>query len=247
MLKNIILVLIFLSFFEGHAQKEFYELRVYELSFGKPAEILHTYLEKALLPALNRQQINHIGVFEEVGDPMPRKIFLLIPHSDASSFHQSKTLLEQDAEYHRIAQEYDQTPQEEFPFGRYTSSLHVAFDGLPKLVKPPAGSSIFELRTYESYNEDALRRKVKMFNDSEFKIFDEVGLHSVFFGERVSGPEMPCLTYMLAFKDMQERDANWAKFGPHPEWQRIIKLQEYANTVSNISRVFLKPLSYSQL
>ena len=55
---------------------------------------------------------------------------------------------------------------------------------------------------------------------------------------------MPCLTYMIAFKDMQERDANWEKFGPHPEWQRIVGLSEYENTVSNIYRVFLKPLSF---
>ena len=52
---------------------------------------------------------------------------------------------------------------------------------------------------------------------------------------------------MLAFKDMKERDDNWGKFGPHPEWQRISKLSEYENSVSNISRVFLKPLAFSQL
>ena len=42
-------------------------------------------------------------------------------------------------------------------------------------------------------------------------------------------------------------DANWKKFSAHPEWKRIVGLPEYANTVSNIHRVFLKPLKYSQL
>jgi len=58
---------------------------------------------------------------------------------------------------------------------------------------------------------------------------------------------MPCLTYLLAFKDKEEREQAWSKFGPHPEWQRIIKLEEYANAMNSITRIFLKPLAYSQI
>jgi len=86
-----------------------------------------------------------------------------------------------------------------------------------------------------------------MFNESEFVIFKDVGLHTVFFGANISGIQMPCLTYLLAFKDKDEHKVAWSKFLSHPEWQRIIKLEEYANAMSNISRVFLKPLVYSQL
>ena len=86
-----------------------------------------------------------------------------------------------------------------------------------------------------------------MFNDSEFAIFDDVGLNTVFFGANISGNQMPCLTYLLAFKDKEEHQQAWSKFGPHPEWQRIIKLEEYKNVMNDISRVFLKPLAYSQL
>ena len=96
-------------------------------------------------------------------------------------------------------------------------------------------------------NEDALRRKVKMFNDHEFAIFEEVGLPMVFFGDNIAGSQMPCLTYLLGFKDQKAHEEAWARFGPHPEWQRILKLEEYANTVSEIYRVFLNPLPYSQL
>jgi len=139
------------------------------------------------------------------------------------------------------------TLPQDFPFLRYETSLFMAFDGLPKMIKPSEELTVFELRTYEGYNEDALNRKIKMFNESEFKIFEDVGLHSVFFGEKIAGPQMPCLTYMVAFRDMEERNANWEKFGPHPEWQRIVGMPEYENTVSNIYRVFLKPLSFSKL
>jgi hypothetical protein len=86
-----------------------------------------------------------------------------------------------------------------------------------------------------------------MFNDGELTIFEDTGLHSVFFGSQVSGPLMPVLTYMLSFKDMKERDENWKKFSVQSEWKLISILPEYANTVSDIKRIFLKPLSYSQL
>jgi hypothetical protein len=82
---------------------------------------------------------------------------------------------------------------------------------------------------------------------SEFGIFKDVGLNTVFFGANISGTQMPCLTYLLAFKDREAHEHAWSKFGPHPEWQRIIKLEEYANAMNNISRVFLKPFAYSQL
>ncbi|WP_297795740.1 NIPSNAP family protein [uncultured Eudoraea sp.] len=247
MFRNLIIGLILLSGTLGFAQKEIYELREYELKFGKPAQVLHDYLEKALIPALNRKGITNIGAFEEIGDAMPKKIYLLIAYENIEGYQEVIEYLKEDEVFKKASSSYSKTPQESFPVERYVTSLFTAFDGLPKLVKPSEGSMVFELRTYEAYNEDAYQRKVKMFNESEFTIFDEVGLHSVFFGEKIAGPQMPCLTYLLAFRDMAERDANWSKFGPHPEWQRIVKLPEYANTVSNIYRVFLRPISYSQL
>ena len=58
----------------------------------------------------------------------------------------------------------------------------------------------------------------------------------------IIGPYRPCLTYMINFKDMEEHDANWKKFGSHPDWKAMSGMDEYANTVSNIRKVFLKPL-----
>ncbi len=230
----------------SYGQKQLYELRVYDVTWGKDVSILHQYLENALIPALNRHEVGEIGAFEETSETLPQKLYLLIPYNSMDHYQQVLQQLKTDRELQEAARAYYEYAEADFPISGYTSSLLVAFEGLPALVKPAQGSQLFELRTYEAYNEDALRRKIKMFNESEFEIFDEVGLHSVFFGEQISGPEMPCLVYMLAFRDMEERNANWAKFFAHPEWQRILELEEYAHTVSNISRVFLRPLSYSQ-
>ncbi|MCB0632866.1 MAG: NIPSNAP family protein, partial [Lewinella sp.] len=73
------------------------------------------------------------------------------------------------------------------------------------------------------------------------------GLHPVFFGQMISGPNMPALTYMIYFKDMEERDANWAKFIDHPDWKTMSSKEEYANSVSEIIRIFLTPLDISQV
>ncbi len=229
------------------AQREFYELRVYNMKFGNPASSLHNYLEKALLPALNSQGVKNIGAFEEWSQDNPSKIYLLIPFESMASYEKVTRAINLDMAFAENTIAYNSITQDKVPFSRYETSFFNAFSGIPQLVKPVAGSMVFELRTYEGYIEDAYQRKIKMFNESELQIFKETGLHSVMFGEKIAGPQMPCLTYMLAFKDLAERDASWKKFSDHPEWKRISKLSEYANTVSNIHRVFLKPMKYSQL
>jgi hypothetical protein len=247
-MKKISLLLILTFFtFTSFAQNEFCELRVYSMKRGGPASGLHNYLEKALMPALNREGVKNIGVFEEYGMSQPAKFYFLIPYASMSSYEAIHAKLKTDKTFISDSKEYNQLSQEAFPYDRVEVSHFRAFDGIPKLLKPASGSMLFELRTYESYSEDAARRKRKMFNDGEIEIFEKTGLHSVFFGEKLAGPQMPALTYMLAFKDMDERDANWAKFVAHPSWKIISGLEEYANSVSDIKRTFLKPLGYSQL
>ena len=228
-------------------KKEYYELRTYSIPFNGSEQALHDYLEDTLLPALNQYGVENIGVFEALGDPTPKQIVLLIPYKDISAYGDVIAALAADTNYLEKRKAYDAVPHNKRVYTRFSSSFYIAFDGLPQIVKPKEGSQLFELRTYEGYSEDAVRRKVKMFNEEEFSIFDATGLHSVFFGEQVSGPMMPALTYMLSFSSMEERDANWKKFIVHPEWKRVSGLEEYAHSVSDIKRTFLKPLSYSQL
>ena len=230
-----------------YGQKEYYELRTYSIPFNGSEQALHDYFEDALLPALNRSGVKNIGVFEALGEPTPKQLFLLIPYQDISTYAKVIATLDNDGEYLNKRKAYDAVPHNKRVYTRFSSSFYIAFDGLPQLVKPATGSQLFELRTYEGYSEDAVRRKVKMFNKEEFSIFEAAGLHSVFFGEQVSGPLMPALTYMLSFSSMEERNANWDKFRVHPEWKRVSGLAEYAHSVSDIKRTFLKPLSYSQL
>lgn len=229
------------------AQEQVYEFRTYELDFFKPAVLLHNYFEKALIPALNRQGVGNIGVFEEVSDPLPKKIYVLIPFDNIMTFQSYGDNLLKDEQYLKDAEPYLTADPNSMPYDRINTDLIRSSKRFPNLIKPADELNLFELRIYDSYNEDALRRKVKMFDDHEFDIFAEVGMSMVFFGANIAGDKMPALTYLLAFGDMKERDEEWAKFVAHPEWIRILGLEEYANAMNEITRVFLKPLAYSQL
>jgi hypothetical protein len=225
--------------------KEIYEWRVYTMRWGTGA--LDNYLSKALIPALNRQGIKNVGAFSEIGKSEPAKLYLLIPYTSLENYTKVNAELKKDQTYLDAAAEYNKIPVEQAAYSRFDSSLMIAFDGLPKMIIPKNEKRIFEVRTYEGYSEDAVARKIKMFNDEEFTIFNRVKLNPVFFGEVISGPNLPCLTYMITFKNMEERDQNWKGFGADPDWQRVSKDPQYANTVSRIYKTFLEPLPYSQI
>src|SRR5690606_19661967 len=197
------------------ADKEVYELRVYEMTMGS-ATVFDDYLSKALIPALNRNGVKHVGVFREIGKNEPAKMYVLIPYASMDAYGKSRSALATDKAYQSASESYNKL--EKPVFFRYQVRLMLAFDGLPSLVVPPKGERIFELRTYEGYSDDAVARKIRMFNSGEFEIFDETKLTPVFFGEVIAGDDLPCLQYMITFKNMEERDNNWKAFSAHPDW-----------------------------
>lgn len=229
------------------ATQQIYELRVYTLKRGGGLNRLNNYLSSALIPALNRYGCPAVGAFKEMADPEPTKIFLLIPYISMEHFGGVGEFLSEDEEYQKAENDYRMIPQENTVYTRFDTYLMRAFAVMPELEAPKKESRIFEMRTYEGYSEDAVRRKVKMFNEGELPIFLETGLHPVFFGHLLAGPAMPALTYMLHFKDMEERDANWDEFRTHPDWKALSSEEQYANSVSNIIRRFLLPLDFSQV
>lgn len=228
--------------------REYYELRVYELKGGGKQKVFENYFSQALIPALNNIGISKVGVFYEMGMPEPPKLYVLIPYQNIEQFATAAKKIEEQAVYKSNSTAYFESATPENPnFTRYESSLMLAFESIPQLKVPEQAERLFELRTYEGFDEDAVQRKIKMFNKEELPIFYKTGLHPVFFGEALIGDNLPQLTYMLAFKDMQERDQNWQKFIDDPEWKQVSGLSEYANTVSKIIRTFLKPTDYSQI
>ncbi len=227
----------------GHGRwadgNELYEFRTYELKFASNTTLLMSYLRDTLAPGLTDLGVNHFMLFEELGKSDPKKIHALISYPSADIYVQAQQLTSQPGFLERAAA-YNENDKP--IYARFTSMLLLAFDGMAQMLDPIDGANLYELRIYEGYDEDAVRRKIKMFDDEEIALFHKVGLHPLFFGDMIAGPYRPSLVYMLNFTDMAQRDANWKTFIQHPEWDAMKNKPIYANTVSNIRRIFLTPI-----
>jgi len=229
--------------------QEYYELRKYTLRTGPQLALTQNYFEHALIPALNRMGVASVGAFRlDIGPETPT-FFLLMPFASAEAPVTLESRLSSDEEYSRTAHAFLTAPAQSPAFVRAESSLLAAFSGWPKLTAPKASKRIFQLRTYESATIAAHQRKVQMFNEAEIGIFVKTGLTPVFFGDALIGPRMPSLTYMLTFADVAELNDHWHTFVTSPEWKQLSGRPELADAevVSNISNLYLSPLSCSQI
>lgn len=225
---------------------EYYEIRTYELVSKEKQGALEDYFQRALIPALKRNGAGAIGVFEDLEASDAPKCYLLITYPKLKTFTKLAAALAKDSVYQLASQDYNQIKKDDKIYHRVHTSLLEAFDSIPQMILPQ-GERILELRIYESYSEDSHRRKVMMFDDEELALFYKTGLHPVFFGKALIGPSLPNLTYMLTFKDKEERDANWKTFVGHPDWDAMKNKPIYADSVSKVTNFFLKPRPYSEV
>ncbi len=234
---------------ESTSGREYYELCQIAVENSEQRKGLDAFLKGALLPAANRIGLNPVGVFYPAEGLSP--VYFLLRHKTIESFASWMNDLASDSEFYSNGGEFINAPASAPAFKRMESSLMVAFSGMPHIETPVRSPGrVFQLRTYESPGHRAGLKKIEMFNDAgEIKIFREVGLNPVFFGQTLVGTKMPNLTYMLAFKSMDEQQAAWKRFGAHPEWKRLSKMPEYADKeiLCGITNLSLIPAEYSQI
>jgi len=232
-------------------KQEYYEFRVYKTDDINKKKMLDVYLEKALLPALDRMGIDRIGVFTNMDKPDDYSIYILIPYSTLELFASVNPKLLEDMEYQNAAKIYFAAPKDDPVFTRIQSKFYKAFERMPVMEIPEQTADnkprVFELRIYESHTEEKAALKVDMFNNGEMQVMQETELAPVFYGEALIGDDVPNLAYMLSASDRELHKAHWAKFGGHPEWKRMREMPKYKDTVSNITNFFLVPTVYSQI
>ena len=232
-------------------EQEFYELRAYRIDSVAKQKIISNYLERGLVPALNRMGIDRVGVFTLLDKKEDLSIHTIIPYPSLEAFAALHPRLEKDEEYLKATAEYYAQPMKAPAYSRIESWFMKAFAGMPVIELPAQSGAksprIFEVRIYESHSEDTARRKVAMFNDGEIQIMRDVKLAPVMYGEMLIGNNVPNLTYMLSADDMESHQSHWKAFSAHPEWDRMKKMAKYKGTVSKITNYFLAPTSYSQI
>ena len=225
---------------------EIYEWRTYTLN-GDGTE-LDKFYKDVLIPAYNRKGVT-IGAFKPLvaEEKEMRHVVFIYPNAEAYFMFQDGFW--NDTDFTKAAQPFFEAtaPRNSNLYSNYETYLSEAFNKIPNHRKPDNGRGLFEIRIYWSPNEEANKRKVKMFNVDEIDVFDKVGINSVLYGDIFAGPRMPALMYLTWYKDEATRTKAWDEFGKHPDWQRIRNLPEYSNTATGIKNVLLLPLPYSQL
>jgi len=233
-------------------QREFYQLKIYSFSTEEQVTKVDNYLKNAFMPAVKKQGIDKVGVFKSrpTETDTVQKTFVLMPFESLEQFQELDTKLLSDSTYTAAGTAYIDANYDNPPYDRIQSILLQAFPDMPQMETPdldsPRSERVYELRSYESATEKYYRNKVDMFNTGgEISLFDRLNFQAVFYGEVLSGANMPNLMYMTTHADMSARDKNWEAFVDSPEWKELIAMPKYKNNMSHIDMWFLYPTEYS--
>lgn len=209
------------------------------------------FISQRVAPAMKRAGSGPVGLFSiSTGEHSP-SLLVLTSYPSLAAYDDFLSALSGDAEFREAAASYYSEPT--LGFQRVESSLFRAFDSVPNIEVPPTEEGraprVFEMRIYESDNFMTLAKKVDMFNRGEVAAFRRSGMLPVFFGQAIVGPNMPNLTYMLAYDSMAHREETWRAFGQDPEWRklRVEPGLSDAEIVSNISNIYLRPAGGSDI
>jgi hypothetical protein len=232
-------------------KNQFFHLVYFYMRSGSQVDRTQQYLNTVFMPAAKRNGIGTAGFFSPVIGERSPFILSLVAYSSLASMETIRHGFLDDKEFVKGWDDYNNISSPAYV--RMESALLRAFDGMPAIDVPltdeKRSARVFEMRTYESVNEKASQRKIKMFEDGEIGIFRRLGMAPVFFGQTLVGQNLPNLTYMLAFDDLASRERLWRSFSADPEWQKL-RVQpglSDAEIVSNISNTVLRPLPFSPI
>ena len=235
------------------AQRQFYEVRKYQLRSGTGSKVVEEYIAQALIPALNRIDISPVGAFNlDLGSESPA-LYLLLPSKDPGALINCGARLLNDKDYLERADAFWNAPESSPTFVRIESSLMQAFEGWPELSLPPKepspGKRVFQLRTYESSSMRDHYRKIEMFHSGEFEIFRRTGFAEMFFADVLIGPRLPKLTYMVSVESLGKVDSSWEAFFNDPQWKKLASDPRFnfEHIVNNVSNLVLLRTPFSQI
>ena len=116
---------------------------------------------------------------------------------------------------------------------------------LPAFSRARTPSRVFEMRDYESHSEQKALAKMAMFDNGETQLMRDLGMNPMFFGQALSGPNLPHLRYITSGPDLSTHYANWSKFGPSEGWQKMKNDPRYKDSTSRNTSRMLTPKAYS--
>jgi hypothetical protein len=237
--------------------RQFIELRFYTARDAEKRDQLVEILDKAFIPALNRQGLRPVGVFVPIKreTPIEREakyalnVFVAIPHRTVETFVNVNARLLADRTYMRNAAPIFETTSSESIYTDCDTSFLQCFETAPALETIPLNPErVFEWRLYRSFNIERNAAKVHMFDHGgELPLFREIGLNPIFFGDMIAGKRMPAFEYIVGSPSLEALNESWRVFRDHPKWLAMRDLPEYADTATEIERIVLTPSPGSQI
>jgi hypothetical protein len=240
------------------AARQYYELRTYHFATVEKQSAFESFLKNAAIPAFNRAGVEPVGAFKALAKDNaqlkltadPLDLYLLLPHNALDSFLALAGKLAADAAYQEAGKSILTAPKSDPAFARYDTTLLLAMESAPRITAPPLEKSdtrLFELRTYQSPNEERAINKLAMFNAGEILVFTRAGMAGVFFGGALAGDNLPKLTYMVAHDSAENVKSHWSNFGKDPDWKKLSGNPSYKDNVSKIINTFIRPIPGSQI
>ena len=238
------------------AQKQSYiELRTYTCSSAEKRDALMGILDKALIPALNRQGATKVGVYTSSAqlnkgkEEYDKVLYTLSVYPTLEAFAASENKLLADKEYMQAIEGITSAPMKDPLYDSCRSVLLCTFKACPDVVQvAKSPDRIMQLRIYNSYNIERNARKISMFEDGgEIQLFRDAGMPPVFFGHALSGDWLPNLTYMLSFDSEEHQKKAWDKFINCEGWKKLKADPLYKDTANKITNIILKPSPNAQL
>lgn len=229
-----------------------FELRQYKLRNTKDSMAQRTqdFIGGAYVPALQKAGFGPVGAFASVIGQDSPFLLLVTQFANLAAWESRREKLSADSDLKKAREGWYGGGLQ---YTRMDVTLLKGFNSLPRIEVPAAlpdkKTRLFELRTYESNNDTTLQRKIRMFEEGEIALFRKMNIMPVFFGEAITGNNMPNLTYMVAYDDFAAREKAWTAFGGSPEWAKMRSEPGVsdAEIVSNISNSLLRPLPFSAL
>jgi hypothetical protein len=250
-----LLLLILPGFLSAQGKKEkgeYYQVIVYHFTSAEQQGLLDNYLKDAYLPALHRQGIKSVGVFNPISNDTAtdKRFYILLPLPNLQTVEMIENKLDKDAAYLSMGKAFMDAAYNKPAFTRKEVILLKSFPLAPSMIVPKLKSGptdrVYELRSYEGHSEKIFRNKVKMFNEGgEIDLFKRLNFNAVFYGSVIAGSRMPNLMYMTSFENMDDRNAHWKSFGGDPVWKELSSKPEYQNNVSRNETIMLKATPYS--
>jgi len=242
---------------DSPGSRQLIDVRTYHFANADKMRAYELFLAGGGIAGLNRAGVEPVGVWKLMAKDNPNlklaadpnDLYVLLPHKSMDSVLMLERRLAADEAYQKAGERVLRTPKSDPAYSRYESSLLLAFEGFPRVEAPVKGAGrLFQLRIYESHNEEKARKKIHMFDvGGETAIFKKVGLNPVFLGEAIAGAKLPNLTYAVAFENEAAMKAGWDAFRVDPDWKKLAADQTYKDTVSTITNLVLRPAEGSQI